>query len=406
MCSGRLFSFRKGTVIIAAYAILTALLIVGGSLSGRTVREIVEVSRHRDSERAFWAAEAGVEQAIHDIKNNGWAGWAVTGDIKTTGLTHTRSDDLSQGCYDVTIDKYGWSRVTITSIGYFPDRTAPDRIRRILRVVLRRNTAFDFAAFGKYDLDAVNLSRTDSYNSSYGDYNVSGNINDEGDVGTNGMLLTLANSAVVNGSPCVTSGGKIEVLNSAAFTGSASYEADEKLPPPSVPAALSSLTADSDPRLNGGLTTLPAGDYHFANLTLKGGSQLVLKDGVRLYVSGGIDIGGSAAINVAGKVELYVDGNIKAAGNGIVNTTRKPADLMIIGTGGSTQTIDMVGTSDLYAAVYAPEATFSSGGSAHLYGAVTAGMVEIGGGEVHFDEALRALTVVDDGYWRTVWEEV
>jgi hypothetical protein len=406
MCKKRFFSLRKGTAIVAAYAVLAALMIVGAGLSRRTVQEVSDVSRYQRSERAFWAAEAGIEQAVFGVKNNAWDMWTVSGDLRTTGLTHVRSEDLAQGCYDVSVDKYGWSTVTVTSTGYFPNRMSPERISRKIRIVLRRNTAFDYAAFGKYDLDAVNLSRTDSYNSTFGDYDLVSNINDEGDIGTNGAVLTLANSAVVNGSPCVPASGTIEVSNSASYTGMPSYEADEKLPPPEVPEELASLSKSSAMKLNSGVTTFAPGDYHISGLDLKGGSQLVLKDGVRLYVSGPIDISGSAGIVVTGNVELYVDGNVKAGGNGIINTTRVPADLKIIGTGDSNQSFDMAGTSDLYAAIYAPEAIFSTTGSANLYGAVTAGKVALGGGEVHFDEALRALTVVDDGYWRTVWEEV
>ncbi|MFH1782842.1 MAG: pilus assembly PilX N-terminal domain-containing protein [Candidatus Omnitrophota bacterium] len=58
---------QKGVVLIISYMVIVVLLIFIGSFVARSISESVVANRERDSIKALHIAEAGIEQAIHDL---------------------------------------------------------------------------------------------------------------------------------------------------------------------------------------------------------------------------------------------------------------------------------------------------------------------------------------------------
>jgi len=58
---------RKGAVLIFGLIVVLALSVVSASFYFKTINENTLARRHIESMRAFWAAEAGVAQAINSL---------------------------------------------------------------------------------------------------------------------------------------------------------------------------------------------------------------------------------------------------------------------------------------------------------------------------------------------------
>jgi choice-of-anchor A domain-containing protein len=87
------------------------------------------------------------------------------------------------------------------------------------------------------------------------------------------------------------------------------------------------------------------------------------------------------------------------AGNnsGFNNLTKVPANLTVYGTG-TAQTWDIKSKSDVFGAVYAPNADITIMANGDVCGAVVANSFEMkAGGNFYYDEALSQVTVDDEG---------
>lgn len=112
---------------------------------------------------------------------------------------------------------------------------------------------------------------------------------------------------------------------------------------------------------------------------------------------------------------LYTNGHISAFGNGLVNGATAGANpcsaLLIFGTHNTAggQTITVGGNGQLYAAIYAPNATVElkgGGSSGHVSGSVVANSISMNGGtDFHYDEALGNLDS-GGGYRVNRWKEL
>ncbi|MCK4994630.1 MAG: hypothetical protein KAS13_06260 [Candidatus Omnitrophica bacterium] len=70
-----------------------------------------------------------------------------------------------------------------------------------------------------------------------------------------------------------------------------------------------------------------------------------------------------------------------------------PSNLILYGTNPTAQTIDVLGQTDFYGAVYAPTAEMNLSGQGGLFGSFIGNEVTINGqGGVHYDSALSTLT--------------
>jgi hypothetical protein len=131
---------------------------------------------------------------------------------------------------------------------------------------------------------------------------------------------------------------------------------------------------------------------------------------VVLHVTGNIGMGQDCEIIITNgsSLTLYVGGDLSADNNaGFNNLTQIPGNLTIYGTG-SAQDWDIKAKSDVFGAVYAPNADITIMANGDVYGSVVAKSFEMkAGGNFYYDEALRNVTVDDEGvrFVVTRWHE-
>lgn len=132
------------------------------------------------------------------------------------------------------------------------------------------------------------------------------------------------------------------------------------------------------------------------SLTVEGAATLTIQGDVTVILPRvGVEtlsIKGSGSIRLApgAKLRVYTAGDIKVAGAGIVNPNA-PARLQIWGTSDGVPTdYSIVGSGDLAAVIYSPDASLKIPGGANLYGAAVVNDVTMrGSGAFHYDESLK-----------------
>jgi hypothetical protein len=145
--------------------------------------------------------------------------------------------------------------------------------------------------------------------------------------------------------------------------------------------------------------------YNTGDLSLSSQNVMGIFGNVTLYVTGNFSISGQASIYIApnSSLTLYVGGpTITVAGNGIVNATQNAANLTVYGLTTCTN-VQMAGNGAFYGQIDAPQSTLTVTGNGDMFGAFTAGAIQLkGNGAVHYDQALAAFT----GFVMASWNEL
>jgi hypothetical protein len=176
----------------------------------------------------------------------------------------------------------------------------------------------------------------------------------------------------------------------------------------------------SAPTLNAPSTSIPSsgiisgGDYEIDSWSLSGSDTVYITGDTRIVVSGDIDVKGKAAIVVAptASLQIYSYDDIDIGGNGAINQSGKPGNLMIFGMdkGHGDDDISISGNGSLYAAVYAPNANVKlngGGNSGHVFGAVVGYDASlVGNAHFSYDEALGEFNLGSGGYEIDEWVEL
>ena len=115
------------------------------------------------------------------------------------------------------------------------------------------------------------------------------------------------------------------------------------------------------------------------------------------HVTGDIDVTGSGQIILGDGVQatIYFDRNLRIAGNGILNPSNQPSDLLLYGVQPAADqnfVATLGGNGTITAALYAPghAVTVDGGGTdGHVFGSVVGKTVNMNGvTNLHYDEAL------------------
>lgn len=149
--------------------------------------------------------------------------------------------------------------------------------------------------------------------------------------------------------------------------------------------------------------------FHLSDWKVQGDYQIV--GPTIMVIDGDFNIGNNTiTIAPTGSLELYVGGNITANGNGAINNSGVPSQLLVFGTHPEKKpsespdySLTLSGNGALTGVVYAPNAEYrtNGGGNAgHTSGSVVALDIRFNGspGPFHFDEALRDLDLGFGGY--------
>lgn len=416
---------KKSAALILSIFVLATILIWSGALFLRTFNENNLVKRFCNTTKAFWAAEAGVQKAIWEVKYNSCLGCVqcntstVCTNCVCAGQDKCLSGTITSGDYNAII--LAGSPVTITSTGTYPDRNDANRFQRQIKVTLT-SAFFTYAIYVKTTISFSNSASTDSYNSSLGLYNVGGNKGSNGDIGTNSTAnpaITLSNSAKVNGDASVGGSAATGIVlnNTADITGISSGGITLSLPSVPVPVPPSgSWTTSPYTSLSGSsVGNLWAGSYRASQLALSNSAELNINGDVTLYVTGNINLSNSSKINInsGAKLTVYIDGTFNSANSAVLNNTTKiPANFMLYSRYSGSNGINFSNSGSMYGVIYSPDTNITYSNSYETYGALIAKSITLSNSsKVHYDEALQNIspafsTTSTSNYSIKTWQEL
>lgn len=125
---------NRGVALIVAFIVITVLIIIGATFLSRSIYEKRAADKERDIAKARYIAEAGLERALFDLKQDyitdtipplSWA----DGDINGMAVdplggtipygTTTPDNQLGGGSYVVTLSNIGTDEATVSSTGTY-----------------------------------------------------------------------------------------------------------------------------------------------------------------------------------------------------------------------------------------------------------------------------------------------
>ena len=393
-----------GSVFVVALIMLVVMFLLGlGLMNLAFARQRITVFE-RDAAVALNLAEAGVQFTLEQLmRDPSWNG--------PTGR------QLPLGTFKVTLagQKPQW---IVISVGQYRQT-----IRRLRVVISQGQTAaFTRAAFADQNLELWGTGRTDSYNSLEGPYPGEAFAGSNGDVGSN-FYIDLRGNLEVWGD--ARSRGDIDLTGQALIYGDAQAGGTVN-----DPTAVQGASSSNDPPPYQYLPEVDFGDSATINdnpllktqpgwkkwydegaqaLSLKAKHTAILRGPPHagttgIYYFSSISVVGQGEIVVEGQVSIFCTGSIDLAGNGIINTSQIPGNLIIQSTGPD---LKIAGGGDLHGVVYAPQTAIDIQGGGSLYGSIVGQTIHWGGtGSFHYDEALGSRTVPGGLGGLQSWEEL
>lgn len=378
-------SRRRGTSLVVTTVLVFSLAGISLSLAAMSRSSSDENRTARDETNAYYVAQAGLAQAVQDMRAGG------TGAV---GSQQQQQDFGGARFWVDSIDLGGGLR-SLVATGF--DERAGARIELVMQ---QSNLPFfRYGAFGELGLTLDSNATIDSYNSSLGPYS-DANKAHNGHSGSNGNIGLRSNSRI-HGSAQPGPGGSVSILGNAVVTGStAPAPSNFELPPIEFPA---SPGADNY-TLNGTATLLPG--LHQLNQVRLNSNAVLTINGPATVVCSTMELRSNSQIIVnaaGGPVEFYVEGDFKLLSNAqIYSTTYKPSDVKLFLNGDNIIDPDtdvqvdpqddelaFNSNSRVYGVMYAPNAFVEINSNFELFGALIARRLHLdSNSKVHFDESL------------------
>jgi hypothetical protein len=180
---------------------------------------------------------------------------------------------------------------------------------------------------------------------------------------------------------------------------------EEPLPlisPPALPVMGVDIAATGET-----VTISPTDNGQYGNIILTKGATLGVLEisggDVVLYITGNIDLGESCELVVkdGSSLTVYIDGDIHCRTNSAINAEYPPEDpskFQIYGTAEVQQSFDIKAKTNWSGTIYAPNADVILYAKGDFYGSVVSNSFELkAGGNYHYDEALREVSIEDVG---------
>ncbi len=223
-------------------------------------------------------------------------------------------------------------------------------------------------------------------------------------IGSDQMILN--NGVVVVGKVFVGVDGSVEIVikDLGADTGYQGSLTEEILFPVITAPEFSGPDIDIEAK-GATITLVPADNGRYGEIELKRTNQpgvLEISDGdVILHVTEEIDMGQGCEIVITpgSSLTIYLDGDLSANNNsGFNNQTQIPSNFRLYGTGSEEQSFVIRAKSDVFGAIYAPNADVTIMAGGDVYGAVVAKSFEMkSNGTFYYDEALSEVNPDDFG---------
>jgi hypothetical protein len=397
--------FREGgsALLLVVFAVVILAAMGAGLLDVGLNSRIIAI-RTAQGMAARCAADAGLTKATYvaneSLRTKAWS------DITPPCATNERLPNCD-ATFSYKVGAYTKSSSVVQSVG----QCGP--VTKAVSAALRLKGLFDDAIVVRDRLSLMPNTLVSGYNSS-------DPLDTEFDVGI-GTLSTLPDriplgpGTVVDGDVFVGVDGDPGVVIGAGgtITGSKYALSEEiKLPvlsPPVLPDMKTGLDAKGAT-----ITILPAqsGTYSGVTLTAAGGLPGILEiqgGNVTLHIAGEMSLGAGCELIVrpGSSLKLYVDGDISGKNStGFNNEAGNVQDFTLYATGTGEQTFELKAKSNVFGAIYAPNASIALYPSSEMYGAIVANNVIFkSGGNFYYDEALRNVSPMDEGarfvlkYW-------
>ncbi len=416
---------QTGSALLSAVIFSTIVMLVLGSYLYLSSTEYRVSTRSYLFGASFNLAEGGIDLALDALRDDDSSGWKVG----TDGKGDTYWARAFTG-YDLGGNITGEIRVVILdATGSSPEIYTEGRaVGHLIGDVTKQlyvQLESGFLPFqnGFNSKEGVVLKGNnvtfDSYDSRVGSYSIHGNRNSNVTVSTISVVsdaIDIGNANVYGyvatggGDPDVGPQGEITTYENPGIVDPSRITKDYYAEFPNVEAP--SLISPSTSLPRSGIVT--GGDYLVSNWKMSGKDSLYITGDTRIVVTDGVSISGKALVHIADSatVEVYGAGDIDIGGNGVLNVSQNPRQLMIFGTNQTEggQTIKIAGNGYLASAVYAPNATveLKGGGSdGRVFGAVVGYDAKlVGNSHFSYDEALEAYNIGGGNYAVDEWAEL
>lgn len=209
-----------------------------------------------------------------------------------------------------------------------------------------------------------------------GDAVIGGNLNATGSLGVTGALSV---------------GGTEELLGDSAIAARTPYAGAGSAPPcgcdeatmfdvEAAVAAARSATGGQPSWSHVGKSDLhlTTGTYYVTATEIVGEAAIHIDGNVSIFVDGSLASVGSSQwqISAGGSLDLFVAGNVSSVGDLKVGDQGRPGAFRLFVGGDHTTSVSSIGTTGFYGSLYAPRASVSYIGDAHIVGSIFARNLE------------------------------
>ena len=315
----------------------------------------------------------------------------MDGDIVWQSTRETLPNSTGSFRYSVSLGA-AWSfPVTVTG--------ESGQAQKTLNCSLKLEGPFEYSVLTRGDIILKAGTTVSGYNSSdLTDPDTSARI---ATMSTDSDSIILNNGVTVNGTVYVGVDGQPDVIikDLGATTGPQFAMSEEPPLPQVVVPALTDYSTDIEAK-GETVTITPAQSGIYDSIELKNavlpGILEISGGDVVLVITDDIQMGKNCeiVINEGSSLTLYLEGDLNADNNsGFNNRTKIPGNLMLFGTSSEEQDMDIKAKSDVFGAVYAPNADIIIYAAGDVYGSFVADDFELKtGGNFYYDRALKDYT--------------
>ncbi|MBF0122793.1 MAG: hypothetical protein HQL21_05235 [Candidatus Omnitrophica bacterium] len=284
---------NKGVALVMTLFALVMTTSFGALISLRGINESVLAQRQLYQTKAFWAADAGVQHAMWEVRTRNCVDIAGCSSCANCGGGEL-STTIPGAEFTVNVQS---GVTTMVSHGYSPSMADP-KAQRNIQFSIATSSIFLYAAFAKEEMTISNNALIDSYNSAklqadgtecrYGAVCADGTVNTgtNGNIGTNGStigIIDIGNNAQIKGNVGTGVGGTV-TGDLSGITGSITHTSNVQLTSVTVPSFLTSL-ADGGVYTIEGVKIIAGGNYRYQSLTAGNNGDLLFWGNTWMYLT-------------------------------------------------------------------------------------------------------------------------
>lgn len=412
----KLWSNKRGSSLILVMLLFVIVSAIGAGLLQLGLCGRIRAIRTAQEIQARSAADAGLIKAIIEmnqrLRARSWDAVALRYTFSDTALPGALHEPLphceATFSYDVTLSSTKtYNEFPVTCLG-----NAGPTVKAV-HATIAVKSIFDSAILVR---DRISLAS----NTLLSGYNSADPTDTDADlkIGTTSTLadrITLGPGTVVNGDIFVgVDGDPGSGVGAGGTVNGLKYALLDEPPFPVITAPPLPNKGTSLSAAGTTLTIGPGDTGKYTNISLTKGTYdgiLEVTGGdVVLHITGDIDLGQSCEIIVrpGSSLTIYVDGNVNLDNSmGINNQAGHVKDFSLYATG-TNQVFNLKAKSSIFGTVYAPNVDITLYPGAEIHGALVGNTVTVkSGAQFYYDEALRDVTVFQEGVYFVVkrWRE-